>query len=195
MSAGASSPGPKDLHHDGRFSQCRNFRQSVIDVVKQGVDDIMLVAASSLEAVTAKGVFKKSHVTPAIRANDATDIWRARGVHLRQGIIQALPHGQSGALPEIFRPWTLLRHLQQRSRCRLRASSPTTSSAKTLTKQIPALPRSLQSQCPAASRPNRFRHSSTTIFCDSSRHDQGRPSAVPEDSLQWPHGHGRTCRL
>ena len=80
MSAGVSSPGPKDLHNEkAGFHTVATFRQSVIDVVKQGVTDIMLVAASSLEAVAAKGVFKKSHVTPAIRANDATDIWRARG--------------------------------------------------------------------------------------------------------------------
>jgi hypothetical protein len=80
MSAGVSSPGPKDLHDESKgYNSVETFRQSIIDVVKQGVVDIMLVAASSLEAVAAKGVFKKSHVTPAIRANDATDIWRARG--------------------------------------------------------------------------------------------------------------------
>jgi hypothetical protein len=80
MSAGVSSPGPKDLHDESKgYHSVETFRQSIIDVVKQGVVDIMLVAASSLEAVSAKGVFKKSHVTPAIRANDATDIWRARG--------------------------------------------------------------------------------------------------------------------
>jgi hypothetical protein len=80
MSAGVSSTGPKDLHDEGKgFLPVETFRQSIIDVVKQGVVDIMLVAASSLEAIAAKGVFKKSHVTPAIRANDATDIWRARG--------------------------------------------------------------------------------------------------------------------
>ena len=80
MSAGVSSPGPKDLHDESKgFHNVETFRQSIADVVKQGVVDIMLVAASSLEAVSVKGVFKKSHVTPAIRANDATDIWRARG--------------------------------------------------------------------------------------------------------------------
>jgi hypothetical protein len=80
MSAGVSSPGPKDLHDESKgYNSVERFRQDIIDVVKQGVVDIMLVAASSLEAVAAKGVFKKSHVTPAIRANDATDIWRARG--------------------------------------------------------------------------------------------------------------------
>lgn len=79
MSAGVSSTGPKDPHDEAKgFHTVEHFRQAIIDVVKHGVADIMLVAASSLEAVAAKGVFKKSHVTPAIRANDATDIWRAR---------------------------------------------------------------------------------------------------------------------
>lgn len=80
MSAGVSSTGPRDLHDEAKgYLPVETFRQSIIDVVKQGVVDIMLVAASSLEAVAASGAFKKSHVTPAIRANDATDIWRARG--------------------------------------------------------------------------------------------------------------------
>lgn len=80
MSAGASSPGPLDLHDPTKgMANVTAFRQSIIDVVKHGVVDVMLVAASSLEAVAARGVFRKSHVTPAIRANDATDIWRARG--------------------------------------------------------------------------------------------------------------------
>jgi hypothetical protein len=80
MSAGVSSTGPCDPHNEAKgFHTAEHFRQTIDDVVKQGVVDIMLVAASSLEAVTAKGTFKKSHVTPAIRANDATDIWRARG--------------------------------------------------------------------------------------------------------------------
>jgi hypothetical protein len=79
MSGGASSTGPKDLADESKgYHTVEHFRQTIVDVVKHGVVDIMLVAASSLEAVAAKGVFKKSHVTPAIRANDATDIWRAR---------------------------------------------------------------------------------------------------------------------
>lgn len=79
MSAGVSSPGPKDLCDEAKgFHSVETFRQSVVDMVKHGNLDIMLVAASSLEAISAKGVFKTSPVTPAIRANDATDIWRAR---------------------------------------------------------------------------------------------------------------------
>ena len=101
MSAGVSSPGPKDLHDESKGQRnVEAFREAIVEVVKQGVVDIMLVAASSLEAVSAKGLFKKSKVTPAIRANDATDIWRARIVH--QGICKAFPHGKSCALQEIL---------------------------------------------------------------------------------------------
>lgn len=78
MSAGVSAPGPRDLNDPSRgIANVTEFRKSIIDVVKHGVVDVMLVAASSLEAVSATGLFKKSKVTPAIRANDATDIWRA----------------------------------------------------------------------------------------------------------------------
>lgn len=79
MSGGASSTGPRDLADESKgFHTVEHFRQTVVDMVKHGNIDIMLVAASSLEAVAKTGVFKTSKVTPAIRANDATDIWRAR---------------------------------------------------------------------------------------------------------------------
>lgn len=79
MSAGVSSCNPKSLHDASQgFHDVHQFRQSIVDVVKQGVVDVMLAAASSLEAVSATGLFRKSKATPAIRANDATDIWRAR---------------------------------------------------------------------------------------------------------------------
>ena len=80
MSGGVPSTGPRNLANpNGPFETVENFRQSITDMVKHGEIDIMLVAASSLEAVSEKGLFKKSSVTAAIRANDATDIWRARG--------------------------------------------------------------------------------------------------------------------
>ncbi len=80
MSAGVSSPGPRDLSKpDGPFENVQTFRRSITEMVEKGGLDILLAAASSLEAVSDEGLFKKSPVTAAIRANDATDIWRARG--------------------------------------------------------------------------------------------------------------------
>jgi DhnA family fructose-bisphosphate aldolase class Ia len=39
----------------------------------------MLMSASTAERLSDEGLFKKSKVTPAIRLNDTTDIWSARG--------------------------------------------------------------------------------------------------------------------
>jgi len=44
-------------------------------IVKQGLVDIMLMSASSSEALTIKErLFENSAVTPAVRGNDTTDI-------------------------------------------------------------------------------------------------------------------------
>ncbi|MCA0432038.1 MAG: hypothetical protein LCH46_02140 [Proteobacteria bacterium] len=80
MSGGVPSTGPRDpARPDGPFETVENFRQSIVEMTRKGGLDIMLSAASSLEAVADRGTFKNSPVTPAIRANDTTDIWRARG--------------------------------------------------------------------------------------------------------------------
>ena len=39
----------------------------------------MLMSASTCERLSEEGLFKDSAVTPAIRLNDTTDIWSARG--------------------------------------------------------------------------------------------------------------------
>jgi len=54
------------------------FLAQCAEIVKQDVVDILLASASNIEALTESGVFKGSAVKPAIRANDATDIWRHR---------------------------------------------------------------------------------------------------------------------
>jgi len=49
-------------------------------VVQQGLVDIMLMSASSNEVLTIRErLFDNSHVTPAVRANDTSDIWLAAG--------------------------------------------------------------------------------------------------------------------
>ncbi len=61
---------------------CRNlpeFTDIIREVVRQGVVDIMLMSASVNEHLTIKeGLFRGSPVTPAVRANDTTDIWVVR---------------------------------------------------------------------------------------------------------------------
>ncbi len=55
------------------------FLDIIREVVHQGLVDIMLMSAYVNEQLTIKeGLFKDSHVTPAARANDTTDIWAVR---------------------------------------------------------------------------------------------------------------------
>ena len=52
---------------------------SCADIVKQDIVDILLASASNIEALVEDRVFEGTGVKPAIRANDATDVWRHRG--------------------------------------------------------------------------------------------------------------------
>src|SRR5258706_12962558 len=67
---------------DGSWSRYRTraeFLDQIKAIVAQDIVDIMLVSASNLELLTEDGTFANSHVKPAIRANDASDIWVVRG--------------------------------------------------------------------------------------------------------------------
>ena len=82
MAFGAAANGPVDALQPAGTGPYRSrpaFRQSIRDIIKQGEMDIMLASASNIETLARDGVFKKSAVTPAIRANDTTDIWLPRG--------------------------------------------------------------------------------------------------------------------
>src|SRR5438067_8232129 len=55
------------------------FLDIIREVVQQGLVDILLMSAYVNEQLTIKeGLFRNSHVTPAARANDATDVWAVR---------------------------------------------------------------------------------------------------------------------
>src|SRR5712675_1147500 len=93
MAFGARAPGPRSYlslrgERPARFSPeiwtrdeygYRNlpeFLDIIRDVTQQGLVDIMLMSAYVNEQLTIKeGLFRNSHVTPAARANDATDVW------------------------------------------------------------------------------------------------------------------------
>lgn len=82
MAFGLSAPGLSPEHHAGeaRFRTLAEYRQLIRDVVQQGLVDIALMSASSNEVLTLQErLFENSPVTPAIRANDTTDIWLAAG--------------------------------------------------------------------------------------------------------------------
>ncbi|MEY2407871.1 MAG: hypothetical protein QOF48_541 [Verrucomicrobiota bacterium] len=62
------------------------FLDIIREVTRQGLVDILLMSAYVNEQLTIKeGLFKESHVTPAARANDTTDVWAARhGCYTRE---------------------------------------------------------------------------------------------------------------
>ncbi|MBI5772252.1 MAG: hypothetical protein HZA89_00740, partial [Verrucomicrobia bacterium] len=62
------------------------FLDIIREVTHQGLVDIMLMSAYVSEQLAIKdGLFRDSHVTPAARANDTTDVWAARhGCYTRE---------------------------------------------------------------------------------------------------------------
>jgi hypothetical protein len=103
MAFGVRAPGPRTYLARGgeraaRFSPevwtrdefgYRNlpeFLDIIREVTQQGLVDIMLMSAYVSEQLTIKeGLFRKSHVTPAARANDTTDVWAVRhGCYTRE---------------------------------------------------------------------------------------------------------------
>ena len=82
MAFGLSAPGKSPEHHatEGRFRTLDQYRLLIRDVVAQQLVDIVLMSASTNEVLCIEQrLFDKSPITPAVRANDATDIWLAAG--------------------------------------------------------------------------------------------------------------------
>jgi hypothetical protein len=80
MAFGISAPGRSPEHHasEARFRSLDEYRQIIRENTQQGLVDIMLMSASTNEVLAIQeGLVRDSHVTPAIRANDTTDIWLA----------------------------------------------------------------------------------------------------------------------
>ncbi len=92
MAFGITAPGQKRplnpervLKSEIRWKTLAEYRQQIRDVVQQGLIDIMLCSASNVEQLAInEGLFDNSHITPAARANDATDIWVIRGAEYIQ---------------------------------------------------------------------------------------------------------------
>jgi hypothetical protein len=77
MAFGIAAPGKA---HDGSYRSLADFRDQIREIVAQGFVDIMLMSASTSEIVTIREkIFEHSTVTPAVRANDTTDIHVIRG--------------------------------------------------------------------------------------------------------------------
>jgi hypothetical protein len=96
MAFGVRAPGPRAYlarpgAHPAQFSPevwtrdefgFRNlpeFLDVIREITHQGLVDIMLMSAYVNDLLTIReGLFRHSHVTPAARANDTTDIWAVR---------------------------------------------------------------------------------------------------------------------
>src|SRR5262245_12307723 len=82
MALSIGAPGRSPEAHPGevRYRTLQEFRDIIVQIVEQGLVDIMLMSASTNEILTIqKRIFDKSHVTPAARVNDTTDIHIIRG--------------------------------------------------------------------------------------------------------------------
>jgi len=80
MAFGIAAPGQSPEHVDGGFRSLSEYRDHIRENIRQGLVDIMLMSVSTAELVALnERMFDRSGVTPAIRANDTSDIWAARG--------------------------------------------------------------------------------------------------------------------
>lgn len=82
MAFGIGAPGQSPEAHTGelRFRTLEEYREQMRLITRQGLVDIMLMSASTNYALTIhERLFENSHVTPAVRANDTSDVHLARG--------------------------------------------------------------------------------------------------------------------
>lgn len=102
MAFGILSPG---RDYTGRLRSLPEFRDEMRQIVAQGLVDIMLMSASSSEVLTIQErIFDDSAVTPAVRANDTTDIHLVRSsCYVVEGSIPfastTIDHIQAGKSP------------------------------------------------------------------------------------------------
>jgi hypothetical protein len=80
MAFGMVAPGVTRTDEGERFRTLAEYREQIRAIIRQGIVDIMLMSASTSEQLTLhEKLFANSPVTPAIRANDATDVHAMRG--------------------------------------------------------------------------------------------------------------------
>jgi hypothetical protein len=80
LSIGAPGRSPEAHSCELRYRSLAEFRDIIAQIVEAKLVDIMLMSASTSEVLTIhKSLFDNSPVTPAVRANDTTDIHIIRG--------------------------------------------------------------------------------------------------------------------
>ena len=102
MAFGIGAPGRHGS--EDRFRTLAEFRDQIRQITQQGIVDIMLMSASTSDLLTVQErLFENSAVTPAIRANDTSDIHVFRGSRIglaasRPFRTASLDHVQCGHL-------------------------------------------------------------------------------------------------
>lgn len=81
MAFGVTAPGPAP---DGDWLPRAAHLDAIVAMTEAALVDVMLLSVSSAEILGRRGVFAHSSVTPAVRMNDTTDIWMARGSRYRE---------------------------------------------------------------------------------------------------------------
>jgi DhnA family fructose-bisphosphate aldolase class Ia len=76
MGFGLIAPGPNG---EGGYKSREQYLNAMTEMTRSGLIDVMLMSASSAEALVRRRVFRNRKVTPAVRLNDASDIWSQRG--------------------------------------------------------------------------------------------------------------------
>jgi hypothetical protein len=82
MAFGIGAPGLSPERHDGelRHKTLAEYREQIRQIIDQGLVDIMLMSASTCDQLAIQERrFEQSAITPAARANDATDVHVPRG--------------------------------------------------------------------------------------------------------------------
>jgi hypothetical protein len=86
MAWGIPAPGsPYPAVPGRRWRSMPEFREEIKSMVADGTVDILLASVSQMSLLAHRdGLFDSSDVTPAIRANDTTDVWCGRGARYRE---------------------------------------------------------------------------------------------------------------
>jgi len=106
MAFGIGAPGRSPESHAGelKYKTLAEYRDQIRAITRQGLVDIMLMSTSTNHALTIEErLFDHSHITPAIRANDTTDVHLARGSRYVESAAQpfrsaSLDHAMCGHL-------------------------------------------------------------------------------------------------
>ena len=108
MAAGLAATGKDPV--TGKARSLNEYRDQMREIVRQGLVDIMLMSASTSEALTIREkIFENSRVTPAVRANDTTDIHLMAGSTFaaepsrpfRSATIEQIQSGKIDPAPEV----------------------------------------------------------------------------------------------